>query len=58
MEDIRNYVVYIDDSYGLSEMERVVAMTESQAKAIRWFMDMNDIRGCVEIADDYEAEVI
>lgn len=58
MEDKRNYVVYVDDSYGLTEMERIVTMTESQAKAIKWFMDMNDIGGCVELAENYNGEEI
>lgn len=58
MEEKRNYVIYVDNSYGLSKIERIVTMTESQAKAIRWFMDMNDIRGCVELAENYNGKLI
>lgn len=58
MEEKRNYVVYVDDAYGLTEMERIVTMTESQAKAIRWFMDINNLRGCVELAENYNGEEI
>lgn len=57
MEEKRNYVVYTNEGYN-EEIERVVKITESQAKAIDWFMENFDIDGCVELAEKYEGEEI
>ncbi len=58
MEEKRNYVVYTDDCYSMEEQEHVVKISATQADAIRWFMNTFNIDGCVEIAEEYEAEEI
>ena len=55
MEEKRNYVIY---TYISDEIERVVLMTETQAKTIQWFMDTFDLNGTVILAEDYEGEEI
>lgn len=56
MEEKRNYAVYVNHYNG--EIERVVKMNETQAKAINWFMETFDINGTVELAESYEGEEI
>ena len=55
MEEKRNYVVYTSNCCGvMEEVEHVIKMSEAQAEAIRWFMNIYDIDGCVELAEKYE----
>lgn len=56
MEEKRNYVIYANMDY--EEIERVVLMNETQAKAINWFIKNFNINGCVELAENYEGEKI
>ena len=56
MEEKRNYVVYTNMNY--EEIERVVLMTETQAKTLNWFMENFDIDGTVELAENYQGEEI
>ena len=55
MEEKRNYVIYTDIN---NMIERVVLMTEIQAKTIQWFMDTYDLDGSVVPVEDYEGEEI
>jgi hypothetical protein len=57
MEEKRQYVVYVANMYH-DELERVVKMTETQAKAIKWFINAFAIDGCIALAENYEAEEI
>jgi len=57
MEEKRNYVIYLNEGYN-EEIERVVKMTESQAKVIDWFMENFDIDGTIELAEKYKGEEI
>ena len=56
MEEKRNYVVFGTVDY--EDIERVILMNETQAKAIRWFIDNFNIDGGVELAEDYSGEEI
>ena len=56
MEEKRNYVIYTNIDY--DEIERVVLMNETQAKAINWFMENFNIDGTVELAENYQGEEI
>ena len=56
MEEKRNYVIYTNIDY--EEVERVVLMNETQAKAISWFMENFNIDGTVELAENYQGEEI
>jgi hypothetical protein len=59
MEEKRNYVVYVSDGFcGHNDTERVVKMTEIQAKAIEWFIDACGIDGTIELAENYNGEEI
>lgn len=59
MEEKRNYVVYISDGFVSSDdTVHVVKMTETQAKAITWFIDACGLDGAVVLAEDYEGEEI
>ena len=55
-EEKRNYVVYTNINY--EEIERVILMTETQAKTLNWFMENFDIDGTVELAENYHGEEI
>lgn len=56
MEGKRNYVIYAEIDNEL--IERIVLMNETQAEAIKWFMDRFNIDGSVELAEKYIAEEI
>ena len=59
MGEKRNYVIYIDNGgFQNDEIERVVKMTETQAKTIEWFINKFNISGCIELAEHYEGEEI
>lgn len=60
MEEKRNYAIYVDsdNGYGDDDIERIVKMTEIQAKAIEWFMKSFDINGSIELAENYIGEEI
>ncbi len=50
-----NYIIY---DYN-NDVERVVKMTATQAKAIAWLFDTFNFCGwCIEKASDYEAEEV
>ena len=48
-----NYAVWFDD-----DTEKVVKMTEEQAKAINWVFDTLAIAGRAEKANDYKGDEI
>lgn len=58
MEEKRNYVIYISGTYDLNEQEHIIKMTNKQAIAIERFMEICDIDGCVELAENYVGEEI
>jgi hypothetical protein len=60
MEEKRNYVVYVEGSscLGTEDIERVVKITTSQARTIKWFMETFDIDGAVVLAEEYKGEEI
>lgn len=59
MEEKRNCVVYVSDGfYGHNDTERVVKMTETQAKAIAWFINACGIDGTIALAEEYNGEEI
>ena len=58
MNERRNYAVYVEGMGFENDVERVVSMTKEQARAIEWFMEEFDVGGCIELAENYEAEEI
>lgn len=59
MEEKRNYVVYVSNGFcGHNDTERVVKMTETQAKAIKWFIDICEMNGAITLAEEYNGEEI
>jgi len=56
MEEKRKYVIYSEFNH--EPIERIVVMTETQARAINWFINNFGLIGCVELAENYEGEEI
>ena len=55
-EEKRNYVIYSEFNH--EPIERIVVMTETQARAINWFINNFGLIGGVELAENYEGEEI
>ena len=60
MEEKTNYVVHTNGNsyFSIEKQERIVKMSAAQADAIKWFMNICDIDGCVEVAEEYGGEEI